>query len=263
MNAEEISGIAGCSFHFFQKVFSYMNGISFSEYIRCRKMTLAGYDLKSTNKKVIDLSYKYGYDSPTSFTKAFRQFHGVSPKEARSGAAVLRVFPKMTLSAPQRYQWKLIAKGPTRLIGKCRRVSCAGDALKTEIPAFWSDCQRDGVFSRLISMDAGKSGLFGVFGAYDEPSNTMEYFIMAPSTEALPTGFHELCLPPATWVVFDCRGPVPAAIQKGWAYLKEEWLQTYPFLHAPCPELEWYSSGNAYDDEYLSQIWIPILEEKE
>lgn len=71
---EEISKIAECSFGFFQKVFSYMNGISFAEYIRLRKLTLAGYDLKSTDLKVIDISYKYGYDSPTSFTKAFQLF---------------------------------------------------------------------------------------------------------------------------------------------------------------------------------------------
>ena len=47
----EIAEIAGCSFGFFQKVFCYMNGISFSEYVRSRKMTLAGYELKSTDKK--------------------------------------------------------------------------------------------------------------------------------------------------------------------------------------------------------------------
>ncbi len=72
---EEISKIAECSFGFFQKLFSYMYGISFAEYIRSRKLTLAGYDLKSTNLKVIDISYKYGYESPTSFTKAFQLFH--------------------------------------------------------------------------------------------------------------------------------------------------------------------------------------------
>lgn len=82
IDAEKIIEIAGCSYNFFQKVFSYMNGISLAEYIRFRKLTLAGYDLKSTDIKVIDLSYKYGYDSPTSFTKAFQQFHGISPKEA-------------------------------------------------------------------------------------------------------------------------------------------------------------------------------------
>lgn len=74
INSQEISKIVGCSYSFFQKVFAYMNNMSFAEYIRYRKMTLAGYDLKSTKMKIIDISYKYGYDSPTSFTKAFNNF---------------------------------------------------------------------------------------------------------------------------------------------------------------------------------------------
>lgn len=45
IDQKEIAEIAGCSFAFFQKVFSYMNGISLSEYIRLRKLTFAGYDL--------------------------------------------------------------------------------------------------------------------------------------------------------------------------------------------------------------------------
>ena len=104
---EEIARMAECSFGFFQKVFSYMNGISFAEYTRSRKLTLAGYDLKSTNLKVIEISYKYGYDSPTSFTKAFQSFHGVSPKEARNPDVALKVTPKMQIMESQNYSWKL------------------------------------------------------------------------------------------------------------------------------------------------------------
>ena len=115
IDPKEVSQIAGCSFGFFQKVFSYMNGISFSEYIRFRKLTLAGYDLKSTKKRVIDISYQYGYDSPTSFTKAFQQFHGVTPKEAREKDVKLRVVPKMQVFVRQQYSWRLEQKPAFRL----------------------------------------------------------------------------------------------------------------------------------------------------
>lgn len=62
----------------------------------------------------------------------------------------------------------------------------------------------------------------------------------------------------STWAVFDCRGAVPPAIQSGWKYMQEEWLVRYPFEHADCPELEWYSFSNSYERDYLSQIWIPV-----
>lgn len=263
IDSEEISKIAGCSFGFFQKVFSYMNGISFAEYIRSRKLTLAGYDLKSTDLKVIDISYKYGYDSPTSFTKAFQLFHGVSPREARNQNAALKVVPKMQISKRQEYSWKLERKEGFRLVGKSTSVSCENNLHFRKIPEFWNECQRDGTFSKLISIDAGEpGGIFGVFGAYDEQSEKMEYSIMAVSDKELPKGFREINIPGAAWAVFDCRGPVPGAIQRGWQYLNEEWLVKYPFRHAQCPEMEWYSNGNVYDSSYLSQIWIPVIEEE-
>lgn len=263
INNEDIAKIAECSFGFFQKVFSYMNGISFAEYIRSRKLTLAGYDLKSTHLKVIDISYKYGYDSPTSFTKAFQLFHGVSPKEARDPDIVLKVTPKMQITEQQEYSWKLEHKDSFRLVGKRITISCDNNAHFKKIPEYWNECQRNGTFAKLISMDtANPQGLFGLFGAYDAQLNEIEYSIMVISDQKQPSGFHEIYIPDATWAVFDCRGSVPLAVQKGWQYLNEEWLIKYPFQHAQCPEIEWYSNGNVYANDYLSQIWIPIIEEE-
>lgn len=263
IDSEEISKIAGCSFGFFQKVFSYMNGISFAEYIRSRKLTLAGYDLKSTDLKVIEVSYKYGYDSPTSFTKAFQLFHGVSPREARKQNVVLKVVPKMQILERCEYSWKLEQKDGFRLVGKTIVVPCKDNLHFKKIPEFWNECLRNGIFAKLISIDtATPKGIFGLFGAYSEQLDKIEYSIMTISDQKLPQGFTEINIPSATWAIFNCRGPVPQAIQKGWQYLNEEWLVKYPFQHAQCPEVEWYSNGNVYDSNYLSQIWIPIMEEE-
>lgn len=262
VHQQEIVKIADCSFGFFQKVFSYMNGISFSDYVRCRKLTLAGYDLKSTDKKVVEISYQYGYDSPTSFTKAFQQFHGVTPKEARNREVKLRAMPKMQISIKQQVSWSLTHKAPFRLVGKS--MSCPPGEFPCKILEFWSDCQKNGVFSTLVSMDMGSpKGLFGLFPCDPEKADKMEYFIMTAADGELPDGFCEVVVPEATWAVFDCVGPVPQAIRNGWKYLHEEWLVKYPFQHAACPELEWYSDGNSYAEDYLSQIWIPIIDKEQ
>ncbi|RGC44124.1 AraC family transcriptional regulator [Absiella sp. AM29-15] len=264
VNEDEIAKIAGCSFGFFQKVFSYMNGISFAEYVRYRKMTLAGYDLKSTKIKVVEISYKYGYDSPTSFTKAFQNFHGISPKDARKENAKLNVYPKMQINTAPTYAWCLEKQKAFRLIGKTIKISKINQAHYQSVPAFWNKCQKDGTFSKLVALDEGISkGMFGLFSSYEEDTSEIEYSIMVISNKELPTGFTEITIPLTTWAKFDCIGPVPQAIQSGWKFLNEEWLMKYPFRHAACPELEWFSDGNAFSKEYLSQIWIPIIEEEE
>ena len=82
---KEIAKIAACSYTAFQSSFSQITGISFSEYIRRRKLTCAAYDLQNTDDKIIDIAMKYGYQSPDAFRVAFKSFHGVftehCPKE--------------------------------------------------------------------------------------------------------------------------------------------------------------------------------------
>ncbi len=263
IDSEDISKIAGCSFGFFQKVFSYMNGISFAEYVRSRKLTLAGYDLKSTDLKVVEISYKYGYDSPTSFTKVFQRFHGISPTAARNPNTVLKVVPKMQNSEHHEYSWKLEQKDHFRLVGKKVMVSCENNLHFKKIPEFWNECQCNGTFAKLISIDtAPTKGMFGIFGSYDKQLNEIEYSIMVISDQEPPQGFTTIDISNATWAIFDCRGSIPQAIQNGWQYLNEEWLVKYPFQHASCPEIEWFSNDNRFDDNYLSQIWIPIIKEE-
>ena len=261
IDREEIARIAGCPYPFFQKLFAYMTGISFADYIRYRKLTLAGYDLKSSGVKVIEVSYKYGYDSPTSFTKAFQQFHGVTPTQARDKDTELRVYPKMQTEGSAACSWRLQKKEAVRLVGKETVISEEMEERARQVTGFWNTCQADGTFSALIAMDEAEvPGLMGMFGNSSERKDQMTYSIMVVTSKEAPSGFAEYQMPEAVWAVFDCIGPVPGAVQAGWKYLNEEWIVQYPFRHAKLPEIEWYASGNAFGDEYLSQIWIPINE---
>lgn len=262
IDKQEIEKLAQCSFDFFQKVFSYMNGIGFAEYIRYRKMTLAGYDLRSSDEKVVDISYKYGYDSPTSFTRAFQQFHGITPSQAKEHSHKLRVYPKMKFKSDREYAWRMERKDEIRLIGKSITVKRTNNEHFEAIPQFWNTCQRDDTIRQLMAMDEAKvKGLFGLCVSVNEVDQSMDYRIMVESSLPLKDDYSELIIPENMWCIFDCIGQNPEAIQKGWQYLQEEWLMKYPFHHAKAPEIEWYSDGNSLSKDYLSQIWIPVKED--
>lgn len=264
IDKKEIEKLAECSYTFFLKVFSYMYGIGFGEYIRNRKLTLAGYDLKSTDDKVIDISYRYGYDSPTSFTKAFQQFHGVTPKVAKTSDVTLRVYPKMKIDVGRmNVSWSLRRKPAFRLLGKAKQISNVNGNNYIEIPAFWSECQQNGEISRIVALDDAESkGTMGLCYDFDQENNQISYAIAVVSQHDKPEDFVEVLIPEATWAVFVCKGTVPKAIQDGWTYLNSEWYVKYPFAHADCPEIEWYPPGNTFSSDYVSEIWIPIIEEE-
>lgn len=86
------------SFHF-HRIFSVVCNITLGEYTRSRRLTLAGIELKSSNAKIIDIAYKYGYESPESFSRAFTRFHGASPMAARSQGTSLKIFAKISVQS--------------------------------------------------------------------------------------------------------------------------------------------------------------------
>ena len=84
------------SYHF-QRVFSILCGFTIGEYIRNRRLSLAGSELATTDAKVIDVALKYRYESPDSFAKAFQKFHGILPSQARNNGSMLKSYSRLVL----------------------------------------------------------------------------------------------------------------------------------------------------------------------
>ena len=96
INFREVVKLALCSEYHFKRMFSFLAGITLSEYIRRRRLTLAAFELKDKNVKVIDIAIKYRYNSPDSFARAFQNLHGISPSEAKKVGRSLKAYPPMT-----------------------------------------------------------------------------------------------------------------------------------------------------------------------
>ncbi len=93
---KQVGRLALCSEYHFRRMFSFLAGVTLSEYIRRRRLTLAAFDLVHQDVRVIDLAVKYGYTSPDAFARAFHTFHGVNPAEAKSSGQALKAYPRMT-----------------------------------------------------------------------------------------------------------------------------------------------------------------------
>ncbi|MDE6952558.1 MAG: AraC family transcriptional regulator [Erysipelotrichales bacterium] len=94
---EDVAKQLYMSNYHFHRLFSMITGITANEYMRNRKLSMAGQELVMSNKKVIDIAYKYGYESPESFAKAFTRFHGVTPSMARYPGTKLQSFNRLVI----------------------------------------------------------------------------------------------------------------------------------------------------------------------
>ncbi len=97
IDLETVAAQTFVSSYHFHRVFSILCGLTLGEYIRLRRLTLAGVELAEEKTKVIDIALKYGYESPDSFTKAFQKFHGISPSQARVESAGLKSFSRLSV----------------------------------------------------------------------------------------------------------------------------------------------------------------------
>ena len=97
VSAEDAANYIYSSSDHFQRMFLIVTGFTVSEYIRNRKLSLAGRELTDSNSKVIDIAFKYGYETPASFTKAFTRFHGFTPSKVQSSGNRLKCFSPLTI----------------------------------------------------------------------------------------------------------------------------------------------------------------------
>ena len=110
IDVSELARIACCSSFHFQRMFSYMAGVPLGEYVRRRRMTRAAEDL-CNGARVTDVAARYGYDSPTSFNRAFQGVHGVPPSKACSATlqAYTPIHFSLTVTGDKPLSWRMEA----------------------------------------------------------------------------------------------------------------------------------------------------------
>lgn len=247
---------------YFQRGFSMLCGYTASEYVRLRRLSIAGEELLSSDVKVIDLAMKYGYDSPDSFTRAFTRFHGSTPTDVRRGGAMLKSFAplhiKLVLDGGNTMEYRLEKKPAFKVMGVAKNFSY--ENANAEVPQFWNE----------VFIQAAERPVMGMYGVcFDEEmaGNEFRYMIAddydAGQAEAKKLDVHEIR--EHTWAVFPCRGPMPLPLQEVNRRIFSEWLPASSYEIAEGYNIEYYSNPEDFkmgmqDHEYYAEVWIPVKE---
>ena len=225
IDMNEAARIACWSPFHFQRMFHMLTGVTIAEYVRKRRLTLAAQELAASRIKVIDAAFKYGYDTPEAFCKAFRKAHGLTPSAARRSDVRLKVFPRLSfqiaLKGDQEMDYRIVEKPAFQVIGKAVRVSTKDGEMMKMIPAFWGKSLEDGTHKTLSEMVSSQGILgnvsLGICMEFQDDLQEFTYLIAVEKTQrAAPAGFVEKNIPAATWAVFESVGSMPEAIQKVW-----------------------------------------------
>ena len=288
IGAKDVADAVHISPSYFQKSFKIVTGYSIGEYLRNRRLYLAGMDVLNAvpadnsplqknpkalaDKTVLDLAYKYGYDTPESFTKAFSRFHGMSPTQLKSQPTKIKVFlpliVEISIRGGNKMEFQLEKRQSMQMIGLGRIFSY--DTSYQDIPKFWCEfcsryCTQDTPASpeeQAIRQTIAECivGEFGVCVEDIDDGEHFHYYIAgAYQGGAVPEGMSVFEIPASEWAKFNCIGRIPQNLQTVNTRIFSEWLPGNQEFEMSMPmNIEWYSNGNTESDDYVSAIWIPV-----
>ena len=101
LSYERIAAMVAVSEADLQRSFKMITGMTISEYIRYRRLSSAAIDLQN-NQKVVDVAFNYGYQTAESFSKAFKQYHGCTPMEAKNVNQAIHYFNPLVVKLAKR-----------------------------------------------------------------------------------------------------------------------------------------------------------------
>lgn len=254
---EQLGRIACCSAWHFQKMFTYMAGVTLAEYIRRRKMSLAAVDLKNSSERIIDIAERYGYHSPTAFNRAFQAFHGIAPSAVKNEGVSVKSFSPITfhiaVTGASELDYRIETRDAFRILGISAPLHGDIEQNFTVVPQMWQSAAANGTVGRLAGMmDAEPRGLLGVSACSDEEQ--WKYFIAVSSS--LECGeFEDYTVPASTWAVFSGSG-ANRSMQELQRRIITEWLPTSGYEYANAPDIEVYLNPDLENAQY--EMWIPV-----
>lgn len=256
-----IAKVACCSETDIQKTFYALTNISIPEYVRRRRLSLAAYELQKGELSVLEIALKYGYTSPDSFTRAFKQMHKITPSAVKKGGCILKSYGRitfvLTIKGVNAMNYKIVEKQEMHIIGFKKWFSTENDQQFQEISKMW-DAVTDETCQKITKL-SNNDGVVGLCA--DMYDGGFDYWIGCMSDKECPKEFEEKVIPASTWAVFEVIGPIrplPNSMQDIWKRIYSEWFPNSGYEHAMLPEIEYYSSGDAMAADYRSEIWIPV-----
>jgi AraC family transcriptional regulator len=155
-------------------------------------------------------------------------------------------------------EYKTINFDAFSVVGVKEFVSTENDGYLLAIPRMWADLPGEAFAALQGISDREPAGMLGLCANMSDDG--FDYWMAVATTKACPDGFAKLDIPAAKWAVFEITGAMPKAIQDGAKYIFNEWLPSSGYRHANVPDFERYSTGDMDSPDYLSEIWVPVIE---
>lgn len=235
---KKLSKIVGVSNYTLQGIFIFLTGISISEYIRKRRLSRAYEELKTSNIKIIDLAIKYNYNSPISFSRAFKQYFNLTPTECRQSHDTYKLFPVMKFQNTNYYNHDInyeIKEIDEKILYCFKVTSNYHDDLLFKIRKLYDYLEQEGIHSKLNEI--------GMYGISKEENDEYQYYV---GSEMNLDDTEKIIIEKGKYAVFEVGSREQEDIVKVYDFVYNVWLKSTDYILLDKPEIELYEYDNCY-----------------
>ncbi|MDE7225087.1 MAG: AraC family transcriptional regulator [Acetatifactor sp.] len=256
----------------FHRTFSFVVGMTANEYIRKRRLTLAALELQTTDISVTDIAYKYGYESPESFSKAFTRFHGSTPKQAKQKGTMLHLFNplviKIILEGGSVMDYRIEHRESQQFVAMVKAFpnEIINDDSDHSVPDFWGECYEKNLIEPMkLLRKEGKRDLYGLCSPTKDGETHFNYGIGVVVDEdtditkldhLIQNGYSMWKTEPADYAVFKCFGSDGDCIGETWSKFFKEFTPQTGYTQTDDTDFEIYfekAEGNLF-----CELWVPV-----
>lgn len=263
LDLQAVARLAHCSEHHLRRMFASLAGVSLTEYVRRRRLTLAAQDLQEGGLRVLDVAVKYGYGSADAFSRAFQALHGVNPSECRGRD--LRAFPRLSfqlaIQGGNAMKYRLETKAPFAIVGLLQRVPLVYHGVNPAIAQMWKSLTPEMIDELKALSDTEPRGMVSASTNFSEgrqEGGELDHYIGVATTRPGPERYARLEVPALSWAVFEAVGPFPETLQNVWGRIYSEWFPSSSYQAVAGPELLWNEHKDLTSPTFRSEIWIPV-----
>lgn len=253
---------AGYSLYHFHRIFKGIVGDSMKDYVRKRRFTEAAKELVYTNKSIVEIGIKYGYESREGFSRAFEKVYGRNPSEVRRDNLLYFIREPINIDYMM-FQLKLTTEGLTPLyrnlseryvVGRKWKVKADGSNLQ-DIPLLWQKWNNEKESEKIINRKCADE-IMGI--CIFSQGNVFDYMIghEVNTMEYVPENMVIYRLEPSLYAVFRVIGPITESVQKTWDYIYSVWLSESKYKHRNIDDIEYYYYT---EGELVADLYIPII----
>ncbi|MCG5436500.1 AraC family transcriptional regulator [Micromonospora foliorum] len=245
----DVNGVAralGTTEYHLRRMFSSLAGMTLSEYVRRRRMTVAAADVVRGEGDLLSIAVRHGYGSTEAFGRAFRAVHGASPGDVRREGGPLRTQPqlrfRLTVEGSISMDTRIVDRPAFRLVGHAARVPLIHRGINPYIQQHITGLPPQEHLRLKALSDTEPGGLLQVSDDLDAEAAegselTYLHGVAVSRNTPVPDDLDAIEVPAGQWAVFRTAGPYPQALQNTWAATASEWFPSNPWRLRPGPSM--------------------------